>query len=115
MYFLYPAVFEPDEDSYMVTFPDIDGCFTCGYDREHAYRMGQEVLGIMVQDILVESKRQLPSPSAIETIPVPQNGFVSYVSVDFDPYTENFIAYPNHDDPYGYGYADMDDEDAEKD
>ena len=34
---IFPAVFLKEEDGYSVSFPDIDGAFTCGETFEEAY------------------------------------------------------------------------------
>jgi antitoxin HicB len=47
----YPANFEPIEDNWiMVTFPDVPGAITNGENYEAAYEMGQDALGIMLED-----------------------------------------------------------------
>lgn len=35
--YIFPAVFLKEEDGYSVSFPDIDGAFTCGETFEELY------------------------------------------------------------------------------
>ena len=79
-YILYPAIFYKEEcDQFFVDFPDLEGCFTCGNGVEHAYRMALEVLDFYLEDFDLE---QLPSPSDITALAVPENAFASIIALD---------------------------------
>lgn len=61
--YLYPAVFEKEEDGgYSVTVPDIFGGVTCGDNYEDAVRMAQD----MVKTMLVEAPNQCFKPKSLE-------------------------------------------------
>ncbi|HFI0448244.1 TPA: type II toxin-antitoxin system HicB family antitoxin [Streptococcus suis] len=49
---LYPAIFTPDGQYTMVTFPDIPEAITQGKDFDEAYTMALEVLGFALEDYL---------------------------------------------------------------
>ena len=36
--YIYPAIFDFDEDGITVTFPDLPGCITCGDSQEEAFK-----------------------------------------------------------------------------
>lgn len=86
MKFIYPAVFEREDEFYNVSFPDIPGCFTCGHGLLEAYEMAKDAMELMICDYFSpESSHEAPLPSFPESIKVPAGGFVSLVYSDFDP------------------------------
>ncbi len=41
--YVYPAFFLPEkEGGYSVSFPDLDGCYTCGDDLQDAIMMAED-------------------------------------------------------------------------
>ena len=42
--YVYPAIFEPEDGMYNVSFPDLPGCYTCGDDLTDAMAMAADVL-----------------------------------------------------------------------
>ena len=97
--YTYPAIFTLDVDNkdegYDITFPDLDGCFTCGYGVEHAYEMAKEILSIHIECFIQDmgnSPKALPAPSNPNTIDVPEGSFLSLIQVDMKDF---FIRYRN--------------------
>lgn len=43
--YVYPAIFEYDEDGISVSFPDLPGCVTCAKDDASALHMAKDALG----------------------------------------------------------------------
>ena len=68
--YVFPAVFEPEDGGYNVTFPDLPDCYTCGDDAEHAVTDGHEI----------------PSPRSIKAVKAPEGGFVSAILADTAEY-----------------------------
>lgn len=60
---LYPAIFEVDDGTIVVSFPDVPGAITTGEDMQHAYEMAEEALGTMLEDV-----EQLPTISTLEEV-----------------------------------------------
>lgn len=60
--YLYPAVFEKENDGYAVTVPDIFGGVTCGDSYEDALKMAED----MVKMMLVEAPGQCFEPKSLE-------------------------------------------------
>ncbi|MED4619163.1 type II toxin-antitoxin system HicB family antitoxin [Priestia megaterium] len=61
------AVFEPDEGGYSVSFPDLEGCLTCGDDMEEALEMAQDALGgylLVCEDL----GKDIPESSSVNEI-----------------------------------------------
>jgi len=75
---LYPAIFEKNEDGFLVTFPDLQGCITDGDDIYQAYEHAQEALGLYLDDeeLLPEATKNL------DKIKVAQNEYVMLVAAD---------------------------------
>lgn len=63
MQYAYPCDLEPDEDGFMVTFPDVPGALTWGADIGEALENAEEVLELVLGDY-IENQKELPIPSA---------------------------------------------------
>ncbi len=85
--YIFPAVFTwSDEDkTYYVTFPDLESCYTDGDTMAEAMENANDVLNLM---LYVMDEKDVPKASKIADVPVPQNGFVSYVMADTVAYQE---------------------------
>lgn len=75
---LYPAIFEVDDGTIVVSFPDVPGAITTGENMRHAYEMAEEALGTMLEDV-----EQLPTISTLEEIQARYpNRSIALISVD---------------------------------
>lgn len=81
--YVFPAVFEQEENGYSVYFPDVSGCYTSGQTLEEAMNMAEDALCLMLYD-MEEDKREIPTPSSIEQIKnnIGANDFVSLIKCD---------------------------------
>lgn len=80
--YIYPAIFTPEENGkFSIHFPDIDGCYTCGDDLADGLEMAEDALALMLTH-LEDEKRQIPTPSAINSLIVENDAFVTYISCD---------------------------------
>lgn len=83
MKYIYPAIFTKDEDgSYLVKFPDIEGCYTEGKDLTEAYMMAEDVLNLMLWTLEDDKNKIIPAPSDPKDIKYDENSFVSLISAD---------------------------------
>jgi predicted RNase H-like HicB family nuclease len=44
--YIFPAIFDYADDGISVSFPDIQGCITCGNADEQAIQMAEEALSL---------------------------------------------------------------------
>ena len=65
--YIYPAIFDFDNDGITVTFPDLPGCITCGDCQEEAFRNAKEVLELYMYG-LEQDEEEIPEPSQINLI-----------------------------------------------
>lgn len=80
--YVYPAVFTKEDDGkYSVIFRDLEGCYTCGDNLEHAIEMAEDALALVLYGYEADG-REIPAPSDPETIKVDPNEFVNYVKCD---------------------------------
>ena len=65
--YYYPAIFEPAEDiqGYVVTVPDIEGCFTQGKNLTDATKQTIDAIGTMLDDV---AEKDFPKPSNVGEI-----------------------------------------------
>ena len=85
---VYPAIFHNENESYWVEFPDLEGCNTCGNSLEETMALAQEALGLYLVSIS-ENGHDLPAATKLENVVRPDDGAVSYVSVNMDAYRKN--------------------------
>jgi len=84
--YVYPAVFvQEKKGQFSVSFPDIDGCFTCGDDIAHAIEMAKDALALMLYH-MERAHQEPPALSDINTIKTKPKQFTSYVACDTDVY-----------------------------
>ena len=79
--YVYPAIFERDEDSISVSFPDLPGCNSFGKDTADAYEMAADALALFLYQY-EEDGKTIPCPSEPEQISAQEGAFVSLVSCD---------------------------------
>ncbi|MGT2753241.1 type II toxin-antitoxin system HicB family antitoxin [Streptococcus porcinus] len=60
---IYPAIFTPDGDYIMATFPDVPEAITQGETPQQAYEMAIEVLGFALEDY-----KEYPKASAVSEL-----------------------------------------------
>ena len=65
--YIYPAIIKLVDDSYDVSFPDIDNCFTFGEDIEDALDSAKDVLELCLYD-MEQDNIQIPKASNISDI-----------------------------------------------
>ena len=90
MIYVFPAVFEYNEEdeAFEVDFPDIEGCFTCGYTVKEAVEMAEDVLNLVLWDKEYNGE-DIPIPSDIKDLrkPIHEKGFLSYILADTEAYS----------------------------
>ena len=80
--YVFPAVFTPEGEFYVVDFPDIPNCYTQGEGLNDALEMANEVLCLTLYHMEKEGKT-IPLPSDIHDIKINENNsFVSLVGCD---------------------------------
>ena len=85
MKYAYPVVITPDEEgTYLVEVPDLE-IYTEGKDIPEAIEMARDAIGIMGVD-MEDDKKDLPKPTAFNSIKLKSNEFVTLVDVDFYEY-----------------------------
>lgn len=84
--YVYPALFEKEEDGqYSVSFPDLDGAFTCGHNLAEAMHMAEDCLGIVLYGI-EKDKEQFPQASDISNFKNTKNRFATLINIDYSEY-----------------------------
>ena len=83
MRYVYPAVFEPEDGLYNVTFPDLPDCYTSGDDLTDAMFMAQDILADVLAD-REEQNKPVPKPSVVSALSVPAGCTIALVTADTD-------------------------------
>lgn len=80
--YIYPAIFTPEEGgTFSISFPDIEGCFTCGDSLSDGIEMAQDALALMLTHY-EDEKREIPAASAINGLTISSNEFATYIPCD---------------------------------
>lgn len=87
--YVYPAVFTPEDDYYIVKFPDIRNCFTQGKGLSDALEMANDALCLMLYQ-MEEDGETIPAPTDINDIHPEKGSFVSFVACDTLEYRKFF-------------------------
>ena len=84
--YCFPAIIAPDEPGFMVTFPDIENCFTSGENLVEALEMGEDVLNLMLV-VMEDDKKEIPAPSPLNNIhPEEPGALVTLILADTTAY-----------------------------
>lgn len=76
-----PALFAKEDESIIVTFPDLEDTFTDGTTMEEAFENAEDVLNLMLWN-REEEKDDIPMPSSPEQITVPQGASLAMIKAD---------------------------------
>lgn len=86
MKLFYPAIFSPEESgAFTVTFPDVEGCITCGENMDQAYEMSIQALGLVLS-YMEDNKEPIPKPSLPQNIQLNPGEFLIIVEFDMEAY-----------------------------
>ena len=81
MKYVSPALFAKEDESIIVTFPDLEDTFTDGTTMEEAFENAEDVLNLMLWN-REEEKDDIPMPSSPEQITVPQGATLAMIKAD---------------------------------
>ncbi|MEN6412839.1 MAG: type II toxin-antitoxin system HicB family antitoxin [Veillonellales bacterium] len=85
MKYVYPAVFNQENDNYNVSVPDLPGCFTFGTSIAEAIEMARDAISMWLCD--AENKDEIiPQSSKPQDITTEPNSFVNLIDVDTTEY-----------------------------
>ena len=83
---VFPAIYDTENNSYIVDFIDLKGCSTFGDSIQNAYLMAQDAMGLFLDNLT-----NFPKPTLdFSNITLQKNQFVSFVSIDMDEYHKKF-------------------------
>lgn len=77
----YPAIFVREEDKYVVEFPDLPDCKTEGANIVKAMRAAKKMVAAYLTES-VKSGVELPVPTGLDEVEVPEDGFATYIEVN---------------------------------
>lgn len=71
-YYIYPAIFNYEDDGISISFPDLPGCFSCADTDEEALYMAKDALGLYMV-CAEEDDENLKAPSKLNKISLEKN------------------------------------------
>jgi antitoxin HicB len=81
MKYAYPAIFEEDEGSIAVEFPDLKNCFTQGENMVDALEMASDVLGAKLV-FMEDNGEAIPDPTPVANLNTGKNQYSTLVMAD---------------------------------
>lgn len=87
--YIYPAIFEFDEDGISIEFPDFDGAFSCADTFEEALEMAKDCLELNLMT-LEEDKEEIPEPKSIENYKLKNNQKLMMVVADMISFKKRY-------------------------
>lgn len=78
--YIYPAIFHTAPDGISVSFPDLPGALTCGYDPEEALRMAAECLALHLHGMLRDGD-EIPVPTPAESVVLVEDEHVEIIAL----------------------------------
>ena len=76
MKYVYPALFQPEEGRFFISFPDLDGCFTQAASIPECLDMAADALNLMLWHM------EIPAPSPISPLNGNDGSFATLMSAD---------------------------------
>ena len=61
--YLFPAIFEKEEDGYSISFPDLEGAFSCAATFEEALYMAKDCL-----ELYLDGLENIPTPKEVKKL-----------------------------------------------
>ncbi len=83
MKYIYPAVFTPDGDGFLVDFPDLPHCYTDGDTLQEAFNNAEDALALCLYN-LETTKSVIPAPTSPNQL-ASNNGTVALIKADTLP------------------------------
>jgi len=82
MEYVYPAIFHRNEDeSYIITYPDLPGCISEGKTLGNAMYMAQTALTQWI-GYLMDKKQKIPSASSAQKIKTTNGDFINLICAE---------------------------------
>lgn len=84
--YTYPAIFTPEEEGmFSVRFPDLEGGYTCGENKEDAINSAKEVLALSLFGYLDDAEC-IPAPSQKHEVEYEAGEFVEEITINLKDY-----------------------------
>ncbi|MDR0899879.1 MAG: type II toxin-antitoxin system HicB family antitoxin [Lactobacillaceae bacterium] len=83
--FVYPAIFEPEDGTINVYFPDVSGALTWGQNEKKAIKYGKEALALGLEHY-VEQEEPFPNATPSREVKITGDQYVQLIEVDLTKY-----------------------------
>lgn len=87
--YIYPAIFDYDDDGISISFPDLPGCLSCADSEEEALQMAKDAMRgwLLVSE---EAGDEIAPPTPLKEICTEENQRCVLVEVNLAPHREAF-------------------------
>lgn len=85
--YIFPAVFEQDDNGIAIEFPDLPGCLPCAETTEAAVKNAREAMLLHLYG-MEEDGEEIPEPTPFNLISVEKNQTVMLIEAFMPPFRE---------------------------
>jgi predicted RNase H-like HicB family nuclease len=85
--YIYPAIFDYEEDGISIEFPDLPGCLTSGNTDAEALRMAKDALALHLYG-MEQDGEEIPQPTPVSQLRPKTNQAVVLVDVWMRPFRD---------------------------
>lgn len=87
-YYVFPAIFQYDNDGISIFFPDLPGCFSCAKTDEEALYMAKDALGLHICNMENDGD-DIPEPTKLKNVNTNKNQKSILVEVNMPIFRES--------------------------
>lgn len=88
--YVYPAVFEQEENGVAIFFPDLPGCLPCAETIEEAFKNAKEALQLHLYG-MEEDGEEIPAPSNPAEVKCEENQYLVAIEAWMPPFREKML------------------------
>lgn len=83
----YYSLIHQEDGAFIVSFPDLESCYSQGDTLPEAVTMAEDVLGTMLS-YYEDNEQSFPAPSKVDAIHIPEGASLVFITVDTDNFRE---------------------------
>lgn len=88
--YVFPAIFEQDDDGIAIFFPDLPGCLPCADTLEDAFKNAKEALQLHLYG-MEEDEEIIPEPSKACDLTLESNQMLTAIEAWMPPFREKML------------------------
>ncbi len=88
--YIFPAIFQQDDDGISIFFPYLPGCLPCADSMEEAFQNAREALQLHLYG-MEEDEEEIPEPSKVSDIHPKAHQVIAVIEAWMPPFREKML------------------------